>query len=357
MAHDRANTVTAAQVLLAVLWVGLTLYALFAGADFGAGFWDLLAGGARRGRRLRELIEQVIGPVWEANHVWLIFILVLLWTGFPPVFAALMSTLYIPLTLVALGIIARGAAFAFRKASAAVWQQRLFGGAFALSSVVTPFFLGTVAGAIASGRVPPGLAKGDLVGSWWNPTSVLGGVLAVGTCAYLAAAYLCHDAVRLGHPALAEGYRRRALGTGLVVGAVALGGIAVLHEDAPRLYSGLVHDALPLVITSAVAGAASLVLLAVRRYLLVRFTAALAVTAVLWGWAVAQYPDMLPPDTSYASAAATGPVLTATLVVSAIGALILLPSLALLLLLFQRASPAGRHRASAPAAAPPGPSP
>jgi cytochrome d ubiquinol oxidase subunit II len=327
--------VTAAQALLAVLWVGLTLYALLAGADFGAGFWDLVAGGARRGRAHRELIEQVIGPVWEANHVWLIFVLVLLWTGFPPVFAAVMSTLYLPLTLVALGIIARGAAFAFRKASTALWQQRLFGAAFALSSVVTPFFLGTVAGAIGSGRVPLGLAAGERVQSWWNPTSALGGVLAVGSCAYLAAAYLCHDAMRLGHPGLAEGYRRRALVTGLVLGAVALGGIAVLHGDAPRLFSGLTHRALPLVIVSAVTGLASLVLLALRRYLLVRFTAASAVATVLWGWAVAQYPDMLLPHTSYASVAATGPVLTATLVVSLIGALVLLPSLAWLLLLFQ----------------------
>jgi cytochrome d ubiquinol oxidase subunit II len=335
-----------AQVLLVVLWVGLTLYALFAGADFGAGFWDLLAGGARRGRPHRELIEQVIGPVWEANHVWLIFILVLLWTGFPPVFAAVMSTLYLPLTLVALGIIARGAAFAFRKASSALWQQRLFGAAFAVSSVVTPFFLGTVAGAIASGRVPPGLAAGDLVGSWWNPTSALGGVLAVGSCAYLAATYLCRDAVRLGRPGLAEGYRRRALIIGLVVGVVALGGIAVLHSDAPRLYSGLTHRAFPLVVASAVAGLASLGLLALRRYLLVRFSAALAVTTILWGWAVAQYPQMLPPHTSYTAAAATGPVLAATLVVSAIGALVLLPSLAWLLLLFQGSSPASRGQAS-----------
>jgi cytochrome bd ubiquinol oxidase subunit II len=337
---------TSAQALLAVLWVGLTLYALLAGADFGAGFWDLVAGGARRGQAYRALIEQVIGPVWEANHVWLIFILVLLWTGFPPVFAAVMSTLYLPLTLVALGIIARGAAFAFRKASTALWQQRLFGGAFALSSVVTPFFLGAVAGAIGSGRVPPGLGAGALVRSWWNPTSILGGVLAVGSCAYLAAAYLCHDAIRLGRPHLAEGYRRRAIVTGLVVGAVALGGIAVLHGDAPRLFSGLTHRALPLVIASAVAGVASLVLLALKRYLLVRFGAALAVTTILWGWAVAQYPDMLPPHTSYTSAAANGAVLTATLAVSGIGALVLLPSLAWLLLLFQRSSVVRRDESS-----------
>jgi cytochrome bd ubiquinol oxidase subunit II len=330
-----------ARALLALLWLGLTLYALLAGADFGAGFWDLAAGGSRRGRRQRELIEHVIGPVWEANHVWLIFVLVLLWSGFPPVFAAVMSTAYIPLTLVALGIIARGSAFAFRKASVALWQRRLFGAAFAASSVVTPFFLGTVAGAIASGRIPPGLSTGDRLDSWWNPTSVLAGVLAVGSCAYLAACYLCLDATRLRQPDLAEAYRRRALLTGVLLGAVALGGIVVLRQDAHRLASGLTHRALPLVIVSAAAGLASLALLVLRRYLLVRFSAALAVTAVLWGWAVAQYPLMLPPDLGYAEASAVGPVLTVTLVVSAAGAVLLIPSLAWLFLLFQRSKESG----------------
>jgi cytochrome d ubiquinol oxidase subunit II len=316
------------------MWIGLTLYALLAGADFGAGFWDLVAGGAQRGRRPRELLEEVIGPVWEANHVWLIFVLVLLWTGFPPVFAAVMSTLYIPLTLAALGIIARGAAFAFRKSSPEVWQRRLFGGAFAISSVLTPFFFGTVAGAIASGRVPAGLASGDLVTSWLNPTSVLGGLLAVGTCAYLAATYLCHDAVRLGAVDLAEAFRRRAIIAGTVVGAVALGGIVVLRSDAPALFHGLTHRALALVIVSALAGLASVALLATRRYRLVRLTAGLAVTAVVWGWAVAQYPSMLPPGLDYREAAADPAVLGSVLLVSAIGAVVLLPSLAWLLVLF-----------------------
>ena len=338
----------AAQALLAVIWVGLTLYALLGGADFGAGLWDLWAsrvgragraGGAARGRRDRSLIEAVIGPVWEANHVWLIFVLVLLWTGFPPVFAAVMSTLYIPLTLAALGIIARGAAFAFRKASTGPWPRRLFGAAFAGSSILTPFFLGTVAGGIASGRVPAGLAAGNLVTSWCNPTSLLGGVLAVGVCGYLAATYLCHDAVRLDAPDLAEVYRRRALVTAVAVGVVALGGIAVLRADAPALYSGLTHQALPWVLTSAAAGVASLALLTVRRYLLLRATAGLAVAAVLWGWAVAQYPRMLPPDTSYRGDEATHSVLTATLVVSAAGALLLAPSLGWLLALFQGRPP------------------
>ena len=223
----------AAQALLVILWISLTLYALLAGADFGAGFWDLIAGGPRRGRPVRDLVEEVIGPVWEANHVWLIFVLVLLWTAFPPVFASVMSTLYIPLTLAAIGIIGRGAAFAFRKAVTRLWQQRLFGGVFALSSILTPFFMGTVAGGVASGRVPLGLARGDIVTSWVNPTSFLGGVLAVGTCAYLSAMYLCHDAARLGHPDLAEAFRRRALITAAVVGVV------VIDVPAVRVVGGV----------------------------------------------------------------------------------------------------------------------
>ncbi|SNT58594.1 cytochrome d ubiquinol oxidase subunit II [Streptosporangium subroseum] len=325
-----------AQALLIVMWVGVTLYALLAGADFGGGILDLLAGRSRKGMPQRRLIEHSIGPVWEANHVWLIFVIVVLWTGFSPVFAAVMSTLYIPLTLVALGIIVRGAAFAFRKASTELWQQRLFGAAFAVSSVLTPFFLGTVAGAVASGRVPPGLAAGDLVNSWLAPTSLLGGVLAVGVCAYLAAVYLCDDAVRAGLPELAGGFRRRALIIGLGVGVVALGGVAVLRGDAPRLFEGLTHRALPLLVASAVLGLISLALLWRRRFLLVRITAALAVTAVVWGWPLAQYPVMLPPGLTVEEAAAHPSVLTATLIVLGVGALVILPSMVWLFLVQRR---------------------
>jgi cytochrome d ubiquinol oxidase subunit II len=146
--------------VLAVIWLAVTAYALLGGADFGAGAWDLLAGRRAAGAPRRALISRAIGPVWEANHVWLIFVLVLLWTAFPPVFAAVSSTLYIPLTMIALGVIARGAAFAFRQAIDQPWAQRLFGAAFAFSSVVTPWFLGACAGAVAAGRVPPRCGRG-----------------------------------------------------------------------------------------------------------------------------------------------------------------------------------------------------
>jgi cytochrome bd ubiquinol oxidase subunit II len=344
--------VSLAQWSITVLWIGLTLYVLLAGADFGAGFWDLFAGTSRGGRPQRELIEHSIGPVWEANHVWLIFVIVLLWTAFPTVFAAVMSTLYIPLTLAALGIIVRGAAFAFRKASDQLGQQRLFGAAFALSSVLTPFFFGTVAGGIASGRVPIGLAAGNLRTSWYNPTSVLGGTIAVGAAAYLAATYLCADAMREGQRELAEAFRRRALVSGIVLGGVALSGIAVLSADAPRLFDGLTHRALPLVIVSAIAGVASLLLVLRRRYLLVRITAALAVTTVLWGWALAQYPYLLPPpattNATITASAATPAVLSATLTALAIGTALLIPSLLWLFLLFQRGQRSDEYQQPTP---------
>ncbi|MCP2165561.1 cytochrome d ubiquinol oxidase subunit II [Goodfellowiella coeruleoviolacea] len=337
---------TAAELLISVMWLGLTAYVLLAGADFGGGCWDLLAGGTRRGAAQRALIEESIGPVWEANHVWLIFVIVLCWTGFPGAFAAVASTMYIPLTLAALGIIARGAAFAFRKATTELVFRRAYGAAFALSSVLTPFFLGTVAGGIASGRVPPGIASGGIVRSWLNPTSLLGGALAVALAAYLAAVYLCQDARRAGSTALAEAFRRRALATAVVTGVLAACGIAILHADAPVLFHGLTGRGLPVVVVSALAGLASLVLLLLRHYLATRVTAAIAVAALLWGWAVAQYPLVLLPDLTIEAAAATPEVLRVTLVVTAVGAVLLVPSLVWLFALFQRPRSAAGERAA-----------
>ncbi|MDQ1669739.1 MAG: cytochrome bd ubiquinol oxidase subunit [Actinomycetota bacterium] len=327
---------TAADALLGVMWVGLTAYVLFGGADFGGGLWDLTAGGARRGQASRKLIEHSIGPVWEANHVWLIFVIVMLWTGFPAVFAAVASTLYIPLTLAALGIIGRGAAFAFRKVSTELWLQRLFGATFAVSSVLTPFFLGAVAGAIASGRVPLGIAAGDIWRSWWNPTSVVTGLLSVAVAAYLAAVFLTRDATRHA-PALAEVFRRRALGAGVAAGALSAVGLVVLRADAPALFDELTHGrGLVLAVFSAASGVVSLGLLAARRYVAVRVSAALAVAGVLWAWGAAQYPTLLPPEATVAEMRADAAVLDATLLVLAVGAVIVVPSLGWLYVLFQR---------------------
>src|SRR4051812_6073524 len=181
------------DVAAVILFAGVVAYAVLAGADFGAGFWDLTAGGAERGRRPRGLIDRSIGPVWEANHVWLIFCLVVLWTAFSSAFAAIMTTLFVPLGLAAFGIVLRGSGFAFRKVAVRTSAQRAAGATFAISSVVTPFFLGTIAGGIASGRVPSA-GSGDPLKSWLNPTSILGGTLAVVVCAYLAAVFLTSEA-------------------------------------------------------------------------------------------------------------------------------------------------------------------
>jgi cytochrome d ubiquinol oxidase subunit II len=329
--------VSLAEVVLGIMFVGLIAYALFAGADFGAGIWDLLAGGTRGGARQRAVIEHAIGPVWEANHVWLIFVLVVLWTGFPAGFTPVASTLYAPLTIAAFGMIARGAAFAFRKSITTLPMRRLLGAAFAMSSLVTPYFLGTVVGGVASGRVPPGIAAGNVVTSWVNPTSILGGVLAVLVCAYLAAVFLCADALREGEQDIAEGFRIRALGTAAVTGVVGLAGIFVLSADAPGLADGLLGRALPVIIVSVLAGVASIALLVVRRYAQARLTSSLAVAAILLGWAAAQYPYILPPQLTIEDAAAGQATLVAMLVSLILGSILLVPSLIYLYRLFQRA--------------------
>ena len=332
---------TLADTCAAVMFVGIALYALLAGADFGAGFWDLLAGGAERGRAPRALIEESIAPVWEANHVWLIFVLVTLWTAFPAAFAPIMSTLYIPLTLAAIGIILRGAAFAFRKASETLPLRRLFGVTFASSSVLTPFMLGAVVGGIASGRVPAGEQTGDVLRSWLNLTSMLGGLMAVVVCAFLAAVYLTADAERRGRPELVRAFRRRAVASAVVAGAVALAGVVVLNHDAPELFHGLTHRGAPLIGLSAGAGVATLVLLGRSEYALARFSAALAVVAVLFGWAAAQYPYMLEPGLRISDAAGAHATLVAILVVLGAGAVLLVPALVWLFVLMQRGTLAG----------------
>jgi cytochrome d ubiquinol oxidase subunit II len=324
-----------ATTLLVVIWCSATAYTLLAGADFGAGIWDLLAGRGDDGRRRRDLMEHVIGPVWEANHVWLIFVLVLLWTCFPPVFSAIASTLWLPLMLVALGVIGRGSAFAFRKvARHRASAHRVLGLTFALSSLVTPFFLGAMAGAIASDRVPRGIAAGAVLGSWTNPSSLLTGALAVSACAFLAAVYLTGDARRSGHNVDVGWFRQRALASGVLTGALSLAGLLVTRTDAPTLYHGLTHRALPLVVASAGAGVAALVLVGARRYLAARAAAGLAVAAIVWGWGIARYPQLL-PGLPLSQAQALPATLHATAIAVAVGLALLAPSLALLLALFQ----------------------
>ena len=320
-----------AEVCLGFVVLGLVAYAVLGGADFGAGFWDLTAGGAERGGRVRGMIQRSMAPVWEANHVWLIFVLVVAWTAFPVVFASMFSTLSIPLFLAGMGIIFRGAAFALRGQAATIREARVLGALFALSSVLIPFFLGAVLGGVASGRVAVGNSAGDAVESWLNPTSAVVGAIAVATGAHISAVYLAGDSARAGLPDLVDAFRRRAIASGVVAGALALGGLVVVRSDARDLFDGLTGGGgLAMVIVSGVAGLLTLLLVRGGRFGLARVTVALAVAAIAVGWVFAQDPYVLPPELTLEQAAASDATLTALVIGVGVGFVLLVPALALL---------------------------
>jgi cytochrome d ubiquinol oxidase subunit II len=274
--------------------------------------------------------------VWEANHVWLIFVLVVLWTGFPSAFESIFSTLFIPLSLAAFGIVLRGAGFAFQHTARRERGRAAATIVFGASSVLTPFFLGTVVGAIAGGRVPVGNAAGDAVTSWLNLLSFVTGALFVATGAYLASVFLVSDARRAGAPDLERYFGDRALAAAVVTGALAVVGLIALHRDARSVFDGLKGVGLPLVIVSLLCGVAVLVLLRRGAQRGPRVLATGAVVAVIWGWAVAQHPDLLPPSLTVSDAAAPGSTLTAVLIVFGVAVVLVLPSIGLLFTLVQR---------------------
>ncbi|MEA2383275.1 MAG: cytochrome bd ubiquinol oxidase subunit [Solirubrobacteraceae bacterium] len=315
---------------LVFVLVGLALYTVLGGADFGAGFWQLFAGRGPRAEQVREHAHHSMGPVWEANHVWLVFVLTVFWTSYPKAFGSIASTLGAALFVAALGIIFRGAAYALRAGAAGPRESAVIDTVFSLSSILAPFALGAAIGAIATDRVPVGNAAGGLLSSWLNPTSTFIGVLAVVSCAYLAAVYLAADAARTGHAILAREFRRRALGAGAVAGVIAVAGIFVVDADRPHLFHSLLTGrSLAAVIVSAVAGAATLALVARRRFEPARYGAALAVAAIVAGFALARWPTILPGLTVDQAAAGHDTLVWVVACVLGGGA-ILLPSLALL---------------------------
>ncbi len=324
-----------ADVCAVILWVGVTLYAIFGGADFGAGMWDLLAGGGDRGERVRARIDRSIGPVWEANHVWLIFVLVVLWTAFPTTFSAVMTTLYIPLALAALGIVLRGSGFAFRHALPGPVRgsaSRVFG----VSSVLTPFFMGTVVGAIASGEVPAA-GDGDPLSSWTGFLPLVTGALFVAVAAYVAAVFLVHDAGAAGEDDLRDYFVRRSLAMALIAGVAAGVGVVALHADARYVYDGLTSfPGILLLVLSAACGLTTLGLLVRGVTTGIRPSAVGASVAVLWGFFAAAHPYMLPTSLTIGDAAGASATLTAVTVVFIVAVLVILPSLGLLYVLSQR---------------------
>ncbi len=319
-----------------ILFAAIMTYAVFGGADFGAGFWDLVAGGTKRGGRPREVIDHAIAPVWEANHVWLIFVFVLLWTCFPEAYASITLTLFVPLTLAALGIVLRGASFAFRKAVFRTRDRRNFGAAFAVSSVLVPYCFGAVVGGIASGRVPAGGKAGDPWDSWVNPTSVLGGVLAVCLTAYLAAFFLVRDADRLSDEAMVAYFRHRATGAGVAAGVVAVVGIFVLANDAEYLFDGLTSQALPLVILSAICGLGRPRAGHPRRPPRRAPGRRGRGRERLLAWGVAQWDYLLPESLTVSAAAAPSGTITAVLVATGLAAVLIVPAFVLLYVLDQK---------------------
>jgi cytochrome d ubiquinol oxidase subunit II len=324
-----------ADTVAAVLVVVTIAYATLAGADFGGGVWDLLAGSADRGAQPRERISRSITPVWESNHVWLIIALVVLWTSFPPAFATIFTTLFVPLSVAGLGIVLRGAGFAFRSQIRSLRWQSVAGGTFAAASLLTPFFLGTVIGAIVTAQA--GGTRGDPVSAWVTPTALLTGALFVVFSAYLAAVYLAADSERDGQDRLRRYFTRRAIAAGAGSGVLAAVTMAVLHSSAPRIFTTLTTGrSLPLVIVSVLAGAATLGALVSGRARAARPLAALAVAAVICGWAIAQYPDLVPTHMTITAAAAPTGTQVSEIIVVAIIAVLVIPSFVLLFRLVQR---------------------
>ncbi|MET7455201.1 cytochrome d ubiquinol oxidase subunit II [Streptomyces sp. NPDC005574] len=312
-----------------VLVVAIAAYACAGGTDYGAGFWDLVAGGAERGKRPRWLIDHAMAPVWEANNVWLIFVLVIMWTGFPTMFQAVFSAMWLPLALAAVGLVLRGAGFALRKPTRRLAQQRFYGAVFAISSLLTPFLFGAVLGGIASGRVEVGTtASAD---AWTNGTSVLTGLLAVAATAFLGAVFLCSDALRFGADDLVDYFRARAMVAFAAVVVLALIARPVTHDDARYVWDGLTGGlGLLLIIVAAVCGLATVLLLWRRSYGWSRYTSVASVALVVGAWGCAQRPYLLPTSLTVTEAAGAAHTLRWLMIVTGIAIVLVGPALVLL---------------------------
>jgi cytochrome d ubiquinol oxidase subunit II len=325
------------ELIVAIfILLSLILYALMGGADFGGGMWDLLATGPRA-KRQRQAVADAIGPIWEANHVWLILVIVLLFTGFPRGYATMMTALNIPLTAMLIGIVLRGSAFAFRKYdSQSDAVQRRWSLVFGAASFFTPFCQGITLGALATGRirVENGLVTTSFFAGWLTPFALACGVFAVGLFAFLAAAYLTVNAE--GQPELADDFRRRAIWSGLALGPIALVVFLTSKTGAPAMYAGLTNWWAPLLLAwTSLFALAALAALWRRWFQVARIAAAGQVTIILAGWSLAQYPNLVTPDVTVANSAA--PEITLRLLILALGAgaIVLLPSLACLFIIFR----------------------
>jgi cytochrome d ubiquinol oxidase subunit II len=326
---------SSAELIAGILWLSLTAYAVLAGADFGGGVWDLFASGPRAADQ-RGAVAEAIGPVWEANHVWLIFMITGLFTAFPITFGALGLALYLPFTVATFGIVLRGASFAFRAHGRdAVGPSSPWGVVFGVASLVTPFFLGTAAAAVATGsiHVPSGQLVTSFLDGWTTPLALVIGLFAVSVCAYLAATYLMVE--NEARPPLLADFRRRAIAAALVSGVLALLSLAISAFEGSRLLASLTGRGLPLLVLALLNGPLALWAVWRSRPRIARVAVIAQVVLVLWAWAVGQWPYLVPPDLTISGTAAPSATLTAMLVVIGIGGLLLVPSLWLLFRVFK----------------------
>jgi cytochrome bd ubiquinol oxidase subunit II len=330
---------SSAELVAGILWLALTAYAVLAGADFGGGVWDLFASGPRAAEQ-RSAVAEAMGPVWEANHVWLIFMITGLFTAFPTAFGALGLALYLPFTIATFGIVLRGASFAFRAhGREAVGPLSPWGVAFGVASVVTPFFLGTAAATVASGSIhaPHGELTSGFLDGWTTPLAAVTGLFALSICAYLAATYLMVE--NENRPALLGDFRRRAIAAAIASGVLALISLVVASVEGQRLLQSLTGRGLPLFVLALLNGPFALWAVWRSRPRIARAAVIAQVVFVLWAWAVGQWPYLVPPDLTISGTAAPSATLAAMLLVVGIGGLILIPSLWLLFRVFKAGLP------------------
>lgn len=332
---------TLTYLTLTLLWLSVIAYATLGGADFGGGIWDFLAFGPQKERQ-RRLVGQALGPVWEANHVWLIFLIVGLFTAFPNVFSILSVSLYIPFSIALIGIVLRGAAFAFRGHIAhAVTVRDFWGRIFSTASTITPFMLGTSAAAVASGaiRVQGTTIKSDLLAGWTTPFALTIGAMAVALCAVLAAIYLILEARASQDAELVQAFRRRAMASGAVTAILGALGLILAPTQAPLLWQGMLAHAIPIVIITMLVGLGAAVALFLGRYRLARILIIIETACLFAAWGFSQLPFLIPPDVTVNSAVSPPLTLLEFLISTAVGMLILLPSLWLLFRVFKGKNP------------------
>ena len=324
------------ELLAAVIVASLALYAISGGADYGAGVWDLLSGGPFKEEQ-NELIANAIRPIWEANHIWLIFILVLLFSGFPRAFSSIMVALFIPILLMLFGIILRGSSFVFRAYSTIDSRmQRTCAYLFSVASCITPFFLGIVLGSLSddSVLVVDGLSMNGYLFNWVNPFPITIGLFTLALFAFLAATYLTVEAPS---QSVRQSFRSRAIAAGVIVGCLASLAFLLTNWYAPGLRYGFLHGKLARCseIAAGIALIVAVIALLKNHFRLARMMAAIYASAVVVGWASAQYPYIARPSTTIFNSVVSDGTVRDVVLASIAGALVLFPSLGLLLYIFK----------------------